>query len=97
MSDLVPPKSATTISLSSKTDSGRASYARTAATGSEIYCKTSTPALFAALLRASFCSSEKFVGTVMTAALTFLPKKSEADDASRRIWRVAISETATRF
>ena len=31
----------------------------------------------------------------MTAALTFLPKKSEAEEASRLMWRLAISETVT--
>ena len=50
------------------------------------------PASCADLLKADFCSSEKFVGTVMTAALTFLPRKSVAEEASRRIWRVVISE-----
>lgn len=28
----------------------------------------------------------------MTAAFTFLPRKSEAEEARRRIWRVVISE-----
>jgi hypothetical protein len=91
-SDLIPPKSATTTILSATFASVLASYASTAATGSEIICKTSTPASFAVLLSAVFCSSEKFVGTVMTAAFTFLPRKSEAEEARRRIWRVVISE-----
>ncbi len=33
----------------------------------------------------------------MTAALIFLPRKSDADEARRRRWRVVISETVTRF
>ena len=73
-SDLVPPKSATTIILSDSFASGRASYASTAAVGSDMNCSTSIPAAFDALPRASFCSSEKLVGTVITAALTFLPR-----------------------
>ena len=56
-------------------------------------CRISTPASLADLLRAAFCSSEKLVGIVRTAALTCFPRKSEADDARRRIWRVMISET----
>ena len=58
-------------------------------------CKTSTPAFFADFDRAAFCSSEKFVGMVMTAALTFLPRKSEAEEARRRICRVVISDIGT--
>ena len=55
--------------------------------------RTSTPASLADALRAAFWSSEKLVGIVITAALTFLPRKSEAEDARRRIWRVVISDT----
>ena len=54
-------------------------------------------AFLAALVRASRCGSEKSVGTVMTAALIFLPRKSDAEEANRRRWRVVISETVTEF
>ena len=60
-------------------------------------CKTSNPAASAAFLKASFCASEKFVGTVITAALTSLPRKSEAEVFSLLICRVEISETVTVF
>lgn len=33
------------------------------------------------------------MGIVRTAELTCFPRKSEAEDARRRIWRVMISET----
>ncbi len=33
----------------------------------------------------------------MTAALIFLPRKSEAEEANRRMWRVVISEIVTLF
>ena len=92
MSERVPPRSATTIVLSTILASARASYARTAATGSEMNWRTSMPASLAAWLRASFCLSAKFVGTVMTAALTLCPRKSDAEEANRRICRVVISE-----
>ena len=49
----------------------------------------------AALVRASRCESEESVGTVMTAALIFLPRKSEAEAARRRRWRAVISDTVT--
>lgn len=55
------------------------------------------PATFDALVKASFCSSVKLVGTEMTAALIVLPRKSEAEDANRRMCRVVISETVTSF
>jgi len=51
--------------------------------GSLMSCKTSRPASFAALVRAAFCFSLKFVGTVMTAELTCFPVKSDADCAKR--------------
>ena len=74
ISDRVPPKSATTTTLSASLASGRASYASTAATGSEMNWRTSSPASLAALFRASFWASAKLVGTVMTAAVTFFPR-----------------------
>lgn len=51
----------------------------------------------AALVRASRCGSEQSVGTVMTAALMLLPRKSDAEETRRRRWRVVISETVTRL
>jgi hypothetical protein len=49
----------------------------------------------AALTNASFCLSLKLVGIVITAEVTVLPRKSEADEASRLMWRVEISDTVT--
>jgi hypothetical protein len=74
MSERVPPRSATTMVLSDNWAPGRASYASTAAVGSWMNCRTSRPASLAAAFRASFCASVKLVGTVMTAALTSLPR-----------------------
>ena len=42
--------------------------------GSWMNCRTSMPAFVDAFLRASFWASLKFVGTVMTAALTSFPR-----------------------
>jgi len=47
------------------------------------------------LTNASFCLSLKLVGIVITAEVTVLPRKSEADEASRLMWRVEISDTVT--
>ena len=92
MSNVPPPKSKTTIFSSFFL---LKPYARAAAVGSLMMRSTSRPAILPASFVACRWESLKYAGTVMTACVTFSPRRASASVFN--FWRIIAEISSGRF